>query len=270
MPTKLPSNVIALLYGFLAVAKTLNISHAAETLKISRATLQNRLKELENLCGYQLLEFDSHNRYKLTAQAESFLKEVRIWLRQGDDIFSRNQAIPKGLLHYSPQNPDETFYCQQHPLSSVWKHNTPYLQSAMKAWLKFKGRFDGPDFSYIRNNAILARLYEDKFIITEIGKDAAMNDWLGTEWCLSAIGNPLSSTPMSSKADQIITYTYHQAIIQGSPWYDHISAVLPRPEKGAEEQAYYRRIIFPCQLPDGSPLIASVVEITDDLVMGDL
>ena len=266
----LPKNVIALLTGFLAVAETLNISQAAKAMKVSRVTLQNRLKLLEELCGYALLEFDSHNRYKLTARAESWAQEVRIWLRQGEDIFSLADERAKGLLLSSPHLHGESFYCQQHPLNCLWEHNTPYLKSMLQSWLEAEGQFNNDSFKHVRENAILARLHDDNFIIMEIGKNAAMMNWLGSTWCLSAIGKPLSSTAMSSKADQTITYSYRQVILQGSPWYDHVSTELPRPEKGTIERAYYRRLVLPCKLPDGSHLIASVIELSDELVIGDL
>ena len=266
---KLPKNVIALLEGFLAVADTLNISQSAKVMKVSRVTLQNRLKFLEKLCGYSLLELDSHNRYKLTTRAEYWAQEVRVWLRQGEDVFSLSEERAKGLLQSSPRKYGETFFSQQHPLNCLWEHNSPYLNSMMKAWMDAKGQFNSPDMMHVRDNAILARLHDDNFIIMEIGENAAMTKWLGSEWCLSAIGKPLSSTAMTSKADQIVTYSYRQTILQGSPWYDHVSTELPRPKLGTFERANYRRLVLPCKLPDGSPLIASVVELSDDLVIGD-
>lgn len=270
MRTSLPKNLVALLDVFLVVAETLNISQAAKTLKVSRVTIQNRLKTLEELCSYSLLEFDSHNRYRLTERAESWAQEVRVWLREGEDIFSLSDERAKGLLQSSPQQHGEPFYCQQHPLNCLWEHNTPYLQSMMPAWLEAEGQFNSPALTHVRENAILARLHDDKFIIMEIGENAAMMTWLGSKWCLSAIGKPLSSTAMSSKADQTITYSYRQTILQGSPRYEHVSAELQRPEKGTIERAYYRRLVLPCKLPDGSPLIASVVELSDELVIDGL
>ena len=140
----------------------------------------------------------------------------------------------------------------------------------MDAWVSAKGALEAPEIRLVRDNAIMVRSIDENYIIMEIGKDAAMMDWLGEKWCLSAIGKPLSSTPMSSLADQIVTYSYRQAILLGTPWYDHVSVELPRPILGNTERAYYRRLVLPCKLPDGSPVIASVVEITDELVIDGL
>ncbi|MEM7215147.1 MAG: LysR family transcriptional regulator [Pseudomonadota bacterium] len=265
MQTKLPTNAIALLEGFLAVVETLNISQAAKSLKVSRVTLQNRMKELEKQCGFDLLEFDSHNRYKLTKRGESWAHELRVWLQQGEDIFSLSDERAKGLLQSSPKQGGEPFYSQQQPVSALWEHDTPYLKSMLSAWVKAEGKFDNPAFARVNDNAILARLRDAEFIIMSIGKSAAIVDWLGREWCLSAIGKPLSSTAISTKADQIVTYAYRQVILLGSPWYDHVSMEMPRPIKGTFERAYYRRLILPCKLPDGSPVVASIVELSDDL-----
>jgi len=270
MPNNLPKNVIALLEGFLIVSDTLNISQAAKILGISRMTLQNRLKQLEKKCGYKLLEFDNHNRYKLTPRAENWVQEVRVWLRRGEDIFSWVEERSTGLLHSFPLKDGEQFYCQQHSLMSLWKHETPYLVSMLETWIKAQGEFENPAIQLVRDNAILARMIDDKYIIMEIGKDAAMMSWLGEEWCRSAIGKPLSSTPMSSLADQIVTYSYRQSTLLGTPWYDHVSVELPRPVKDTKERAYYRRLVLPCKLLDGSSVIASVVEITDKLVISGL
>ena len=270
MNNKLPTNVFVLLESFQVIAETLNISQAAKAMKVSRITLSKRLKDLEELCGYTLLEFESHNRYKLTARAENWIQEVRVWLRQGEDLFALSNERATGLLQSSSQKPGERFHSQQHSLSSLWEHNSPYLNSMLTAWMQAEGQTNSDAFAEVRQNAILARLHHDEFIIMEIGENAAMMKWLGSKFCLSAIGKPLSSTAMSSKADQTITYTYRQAILQGSPWYDHVSADLPRPEIGTAEQAFYRRLVLPCKLPDGSPVIASIVELSDELVIGDL
>ena len=129
MPNKLPKNVIAILEGFLVVVDTLNISQAAKQLNISRMTLQYRLKELEKICGYKLLEFENHNRYKLTPRAENWAQEVRVWMRRGEDIFSLSEELSSGLIHSSPLKDGEQFYCQQHALTDLWEHDTPYLVS---------------------------------------------------------------------------------------------------------------------------------------------
>lgn len=270
MQSKLPHNVIGLLDSFLAVAENPNISQAANSLNISRLTLKNKLAALEELCGFQLLEFGSFNRYKLTARAETWIQEVRVWLRQGEDVFSLSDERATGLLQSAPIHDDESLYSQQHPLTSLWEHDTPYLQSMLQAWIKAEANFSSPAFSRVRQNAILARPHNDEFIIIGIGKNAAMVKWLGKEWCLSAVGKPLSSTAMSSRADKILIYSYRQAILHGSPWYDHVSVELPRPEKNSLERAYYKRLILPCKFPDGSPFIASIVELSDDLVIAGL
>jgi len=268
--TNLPTNVIGLLEGFLLVAETLNISQAARALKISRVTLQNRLRLLEELCGYPLLELDNNNRYKLTARAENWAQEVRVWLLQGEDLFSLSDERASGLLQSVPEEAEDAYYSQQHPVSTLWEHNVPYLRSMFEDWVKAKAQYDNPALNRVRENAVLARLNEGEFIIMEIGKNAAIMDWLGRDWCLSAIGNPLPSTAISTKADQVLTYAYRQVIRQGAPWYDHVSMEMPRPVKNTRERAYYRRLILPCKLPDGSPVVASVVELSDKLVIGDL
>ena len=266
----LPNNVVALLHSFLAMAENLNINQTAKMLKIDRVTLKNRLKALETECGYPLLELDGHNRYKLTPRAENWIHEADVWLQRGEDLFSLPDERANGLLQSLPKQLNEPFYSQQHPLSKLWEHDTPYLRSMLNIWMKAEARYDHPAFKRLNNNAILARLRDGEFVIMGIGKNAAMVEWLGKEWCLSSIGKPLASTAISTKADQIVTYSYHQAILNGSPWYDHVSMELPRPVKGTKERANYRRLILPCKLPDGSPMIASVVELSDDLVIGNL
>jgi hypothetical protein len=261
----LPANIVALLEGFLIVTKTLNISQAARELKISRITLQNRLRELEKLCGYKLLELDGHNTYKLTARAQNWAEEVRIWLRRGEDIFSLSDERAKGLLQSSFEHYGKPFFSQQHPVNDIWEHDTPYLQSMLSDWVKAKAEFGNPKLARLSDNAFFVRLRDEEFIIMAIGKHAAIMEWLGREWCLSAIGKPLSSTAISTRADQIVTYAYRQAILTGSPWYDHVSVAMPRPVKNSIERAYYRRLILPCKLPDGSPVVASIVELTTDL-----
>lgn len=270
MRTKLPTNAIALLECFLFIAETPNISQAAKAMRISRVTLQSRLKQLEKLCGYELLELDSHNRYKLTPRAENWVQEVKVWLRRGEDIFSLTDERKGGLLRSLSQPDGEDFYSQQHPLSALWEHDAPYLRSMFEDWVRAKAQYDNPALAKVRENSFMARLRDNEFVIMEIGKKAAIINWLGKDWCLSAIGQPLSSTAISTKADEVLTYAYRQVIMQGSPWYDHVSMEMPRPIKGTQERAYYRRLILPCKLPDGSPVIASVVELSDNLVIGDL
>jgi len=268
--TKLPKNLIFLLRIFLAVADTPNITKAAKKMSISRVTLQNRLKDLEELCGYKLLEFDTHNRYKLTAKAEKWAVKVKHWLRQGEDIMSVSDKHAEEFVNGFSNKHDAPCYYQQHPLNCLWESDTPYLKTMMQSWLSAEGQFNNSELAHVCENAILARQHYDEFIIMGIGGKAAIMDWLGKESCLSAIGIPLSSTAVSTKADDTITDSYRKAILQGAPLYEHVSMELPRPEMGTNVRAYYRRLILPCKLPDQSPMIASVVEISDNITIDDL
>lgn len=270
MDMKLPPNFVALLQGFLMVTETSNISQAARKLNVSRITLQNRLKQLEKLCGYKLLELDGHNSYKVTTRAQNWAEEVRVWLRRGEDMFSLSDERAKGLLQSTREQYAEPFYSQQHPVNDIWEHNTPYLQSMLSDWVKAKAKYDSTAFARVYDNSLMVRPQDDEYIITSIGKNAALVDWLGRDWCLSSVGKPLSSTAISTRADQVVTYAYRQALLLGTPWYDHISMVLPRPGKQTRERAYYRRLILPCKLPDGSPLIASIVELSTDLEISNI
>ena len=265
MHGKLPDNSIALFRSFLAFAESLNIVHTANELSISRLTLKNRLKALERLCNCKLFELDVHRRYKLTPRAEIWFQEIKSWMQRGEDLFLFSEEKVSGLIRSISSPDSEPFYSQQHPVSALWEHDTPYLQTMLADWVKAKGQCYNPAFSRVEKNSFLARLRGSEFIIVGIGKNAAIMDWLGREWCLSAIGKPLSSTAISTKADKIVTYAYRQVIMSGTPWYDHVSMEMPRPVHDTSERAYYRRLILPCKLPDGSPLVASIVELSDDL-----
>ncbi|MEM9734276.1 MAG: LysR family transcriptional regulator [Pseudomonadota bacterium] len=267
MGNSLPPDTIQLIEAFAAFGETLNVTHAADKLKISRPTMLRRLRTLEKLCGGAIIDKSDPNRFRMTEFGEAWLGEAMTWLEQGDALRSHGFARLTGLMSAQSGDGKEPFYAQQHALKNVWTHGVALFDAAMTAWTDAKGKADSPLLAEARAVSILSRLNGQAFVIVEIGKKAPMVEWLGEAWCLSSIGKPLSATPMSSAADRFVTHAYRQALKTGSPWYDHVSADLPRAALGRIQRANYRRLILPVEFPDGSPAIMSIVELSDDLVI---
>ena len=267
MSRELPSDTIDLLQSFLAFCETLNITHAARKLDVSRPTLTRRLKAVEGLCGRSLMERVEHGSYRLTSFGESWRGEVLAWLRQGQHLIDPNGGRFTGLMRNAPSYHGEEYRFQQHALADLWAHGAQPLIEAFDDWTAARGALESSAFERSRRRSIVARRHGSEFLIVEIGDEAPMMDWLGWEWCRSAIGKPLSSTSISTEADRAITYAYSQALLLGTPWYDHVSANLPRPKIDRIERGKYRRLIVPCTFPDGSFAVASIVELSSDLVI---
>jgi hypothetical protein len=267
MNPSLPPKTVELLQAFLAVAATLNISKAARDMGLSRPTVIRRLRDLEVQCAQPLMKRVSHSSYELTDLGASLRIDAENWLRQGSFLVSAQGGIFSSLLHSSPEVHGEQFHVQQHPLDDVWHHGSEVLIQMLDCWTTARGWLEAPQFAPAYERAVVARAYDAEFLLIAIGEKAPMMTWLGREWCRSSIGKPMSSTVISTASDRTITHSYLQALRFGTPWYDHMSIQLPRPKTGISERANYRRLVMPCKLPDGSPVVASVVELSDDLVI---
>lgn len=267
MDWNLSPATVELLQAFLAFAKVPNVSLSSKELGISRPTMLRRLKKLEEMCAQPLVMRVRHSSYELTDFGAAFRIEAEAWLRQGANLVSGQGGMLSGLLHSSPEIHGEPFHIQQHPLHNVWSHSSDLIAKMLDCWTQARGWLQADSFLPVREHAIVARAFNNEFLLISIGEKAPMMEWLGREWCESSIGKPLSSTVISSAADRVITHSYLQCLRFGTPWYDHVSIELPSPTLGGAQRTNYRRLVMPCKLPDGSPVIASVVELSDDLVI---
>lgn len=91
---------------FVAVAKELNITRAAERLHVSQPPLSRQIRDLEEELGVVLLE-RSPQRVVLTPKGAVFLKDARAVLKLAEEAVQRVQSEPGGMkgdlrIGYSP------------------------------------------------------------------------------------------------------------------------------------------------------------------------
>lgn len=81
---------------FLAVARTNNVSRAAEQLNVAQSTISKRLKILEQELGTVLFDRVKGNKsFRLTPAGEAFIEMAERWLAVWRDIQSLQSGNPK-------------------------------------------------------------------------------------------------------------------------------------------------------------------------------
>ncbi len=265
----LPGNVVEILRSVVAFAKEPNLSRVADTLHISRPTLRKHLKQFEEVVGSPFLQRIDHTTYQITDFGNRLLSDVESWLGEGEALLNAKLKGTGSLFRASLDLDDDWFEIQQHPLNSLWDHKTPLLSEGFKCWLEARGWIESDAFKPIRDQIVITRTMADDWVIVEIGEKSSMTFWLGWEHVKSALGKTLSSSPITTEADELLLHAFRKANLTGTPWYDHVSTTLPKSATGERIPVNYRRLVLPCRFPDASPAIASLVERTDELVIGD-
>ena len=261
----MPPQFVEIIRSALAFAECGNFSSAAVKLGISRPTLRRHLNQLNDLCGASLMKRLDHTTYTLTETGEQVLTDAAAWLQQGAAILDQSDQTLTGLFHAHIDEPAEQLHLQQHSLDRVWEEGSEDLANAASAWMLARGDIDHEALLNIRKVAITIRLSDGEWRIVEIGEDTALAAWLGPAASRSSIGKTLRLTPLSSKADRFLVHPFHQAHLQGTPWYDHVSIRLAKPGELQRDDVQYRRLVLPCRFADDSRAVMSVSVMTGDL-----
>lgn len=265
-----PSSPISLdeLFSSLsAFAATPNLTKAAEVRSLSRPTLRRHLFELERMSSEPILHRVDHTNYRLTAYGERVALRAEEWLRAGENLLNEATNGSSDFWHESLDFPEGWLRVQQHAISSIWTHGANFLAQGLEAWTKAQCQLEAPEMAALRRFFVVARQRKGEWLLIEVGEESSLAQWVGLSRARAEIGLPVSLNTISTEGNLATTYAYEQASKTGSPWYDHVSVALPKERDGARFQVNYRRLVLPSQLNTGSPVIVSLVERHDELVI---
>ena len=254
-----------MLRSFVTLAETLNVSVAAQAMRVTRQTLRRNLSDLEALRGVALFRLDGL-RYVLTPEGEACLHEARTILAWGEAWDSRSRRsvrLVQGFEHAAYHGADgRRFYAQQHSLGTLAQDGLPLLRRAFAAWGQSLARLDTPEMDALRPYMVIFRRTGESWIFAEVGEKSAYARWFGLAQARSAMGTRYDDDGMGEEFNAFIARAYREVHDGGSIRLDHLHAQLPR---GGSEYypVSFQRLLAGCVLPDGSQALAMLAALTN-------
>ncbi|MEM7290246.1 MAG: LysR family transcriptional regulator [Pseudomonadota bacterium] len=261
----LPSTLYEMLKSFSTVASTLNVTHAANQLPVTRQTIIRHIMELEELLDCKLFELVDR-QYALTKAGSDFVIPVNLLLNQTHFLFRESSKIVNGLSAIKAKiDGDYWYHAQRHPVVDIWTKAPPLIQHGMQAWVTAKSWLYSDAMDVIRPYLMVYRRYRDDWICVEIGEKSSYASWLGPDWAKSAIGLNFEDDPIKSDADKFMLVAHENVARTGSAWYEHISTKFARVEGGELIPINYQKLITPIRFPNGQPGITVLVARTNNV-----
>lgn len=264
-PSSIPLDT--LVRTLIAFAANPNFANSAADCGISRPTMRRYIKELERLSGAELTIRTSHSSHALTPYGERLALQGTEWLRAGHNLLTNAHGENVGQYRASIESPEGLLEIQQHPLSKIWEHESSLLSEGLMTWVASQGLLDASAMTTIREQSIVTRERRGEWLLMDVGAQSSLVQWIGLSRARAEIGLPVSLSSISTEGDVPITHAYEQAIRTGSALYDHVSATLPRKQRGKRFHVNYRRLALPGRLDNGDQAVLSLVERTDELVI---
>lgn len=268
-----PAVLFEMLRSFSTLARTLNLSETVRILDCTRQTVRRHIDTLEEIKGAKFFEVKDR-QYRITEagarsviEADYLLERCDSWLA-GRSILS---ATVDGLDHasYSDEQGHD-FRAQQHPINRIWLDSPPLLRRAFQAWSDSRFEIEDPAMDKVRPYLLLYREHQSIWFCVSIGELSSYATWHDWTRAKSAIGKPVTDSPTDAETRRFVTRAYTQVFHGGGARLDHVYALLSRTKDGPLMPISFQRLLLSCSLPDGAPVLASVVARTYRLDIPDL
>jgi hypothetical protein len=260
-----PALLIGIVRSFVALADTLNLSHAVKDLGITRQTLRRHIALLEELKGGALFDLNER-RYSLSPLGERLLPEAEALISNAISWLSGEAKLVNGLqvLRHEPQD-DVYFYQQQHQLDRAFSSSGTMLQSVIKGWSNAEGQLGNESLRRVRPFCNIFRRVDGNLIFTEVGEHSSFVSWFGSAQAQSTIGRALGEMPGGGNFAGLVDIAYTEIERNQSIRLDHIHTLIPKEGSDVSLPISYERLLLGARFPDQSPAIISVVRRTYDL-----
>ena len=262
-----------MLRSFTTLAKTLNLSQTCKILDCTRQTIRRHIDILEEIKGEKLFEVRDR-QYSITeagsrcvSEAEYLLNRCDAWLA-GRSILS-DEIDELERARYTDEQGHE-FHAQQHPVNRIWIDSPPLLQRGLLAWSNARFQIEDPALELLKPYLLLYREYQSTWFCVSVGEKSSYASWHDWTRAKSAIGQPVTESPAGPEIRQFVTHAYTQVFHGGGARLDHIFARLSREKNGPLLPVSFQRLLMSCSLPDGGPVLASLVARTHRLDIPDL
>jgi hypothetical protein len=257
-----PGLMFEMLRSFLAVARSLNLSHAVSQLGSTRQTVRRHIETLQELRGERL--FDVVDRqYVLTEKGIDALPEAERMLELANAWLRRETWILDGLSSVRFESDAEVpYYSQQHPLDMIWTLGTPLVQTGLSSWIGAQARLESSELDAVREYLVAYRRHRNDWLCVSIGEQSSYATWLGWSWAKSAIGKPLQDDPMASPADRYVDRAYTRILQAGGVRLDHVYTRIARQHGGPPLPISYQRLLMRCSFPNGEHALVTLIDRT--------
>lgn len=260
-----PPLLYEMIRSFVALSRTLNLSHAVSELNSTRQTVRRHISLLEEMKGEALFSIEDR-RYQLTVagsevlpEAENILARCNVWargqMRHCDGMPQINMVLPNG----------GEFFQQQKPLSTIWQSDRPLLSATLKAWTLSEGRLESEHFQNVRPYAMVYRNSLNGWVCVELGEQSSYVSWYGMANARSSVGRVLGELPGGRDLGRLLSFPFFDVERERNARVDHIYTQIPRGPENKLEQICYVRLLLGCSFPDGSFALVSMIDRHNDI-----
>lgn len=248
--------------SFSTLARTLNLSKTVRQLGSTRQTVRRHITMLEESMGTKLFQIEDR-QYSLTKAGRNSLREAEELLARGEAWVNNLTGHINGLPHISLDTEDGIFYhLQQHPLSSLWTDSSPLMQYGFQCWANSRGKIESDALAPIRPYLMVFRWIETKWVCVEVGNQSSYATWFGWAWERSSIGRGVADMPGGPGFGNLLTHPFQEVSTTHSVRLDHIHTRVARTPDGEDVPISYQRLILGCRFPDGSAVLATLIDRT--------
>lgn len=251
--------------SFTTLARTLNLSHAVESLNSTRQTVRRHIKQLETIKGETLFSLENR-QYRLTPAGERALPEAEDLVARGAAWVTGQSGLVDGLQYLRHvENDGWCHYQQQRPLTDFLRLDTSLLKTVMVAWTTAGGDLEHTALRAVRPYCTISRPVRDDWLFTEVGEESSYVSWFGWKAARSTIGAGLSQMPGGLGFGRLVNAAYEEVRATHAARLDHIYTMFPLGDNGIITPICYQRLLLGARYPDGSFAMISLVHRTYDV-----
>ncbi len=253
------------LRSFTTMARTLNLSRAVRELGSTRQTVRRHITMLEESMGGALFSIDDR-QYALTQKGANSLREAEELLARGEAWSNNLSGHINGLPYISIDKGDEFYYhLQQHPLNKLWSDGPELLKQGFSCWAESRGKIESDALAPIRPYMMVFRWLHGSWVCVEVGNQSSYATWYGWEWERSSVGRGVGNMPGGPGFGNLLTQPFEEVATTQSIRLDHIHTRIPKGPDNENAPISYQRLIFGCRFPDGSAVLATLINRTHNL-----
>lgn len=257
-----PALLYEMIRSFVALANTLNLSHAVSDLKSTRQTVRRHISQLEASLGTSLFHV-VERQYFLTPMGESMLPMAKDILARGKLWHSGQMRSIGDLQRLHASSGSWMLYQQQQPLGRIWSDSCLLMRETFRAWSMAGGEIESPHFTHVRPYVIIYRQSEVGWICVEFGAKSTYVNWFGEDFAKSSIGRPINRMPAGEEFSNLVYAAFDEVQAAQMARLDHVLTRMPRPNGDMARPVAYQRLMLSGSFPDGSPAVISLVAPCD-------
>ena len=245
--------------SFVALARTLNLSHAVRELGSTRQTVRRHIQTLENSMGVKLFVVEDR-RYELTEKGAEALPEANELLLSAKAWAVGNLGSSQGLQYLTVEHDGWLFFQQEQPLGRIWTDEGNLLvRETFRAWALAGGEIENHCLNHVRPFLIIFRHTPAGWVCCEFGDKSYFVSWFGNDFARSSIGRPMRRMPAGEEYASMLDEAFHKVESTQGARLDHVYTRMPTSSGPDLHPVTYQRLMMGGRFPDGSPAVLSLI-----------